>query len=182
MLRQRTVATLSAGLFTTIIAGALIANGQPQQQTARESIPLSDLQTKDVIGQLGFRLGTAVEVSGVYASSGENRKPSRIPSKDPDKLMLRIESVNGRQIPQPVLYSHDSEISTVSDSPKEWKHLVGSRFHLAGFETGAFGGLPIDFEKFRQPAAGVEFRFRPGFTIIADLANPKDKNPSGIQK
>jgi hypothetical protein len=121
-------------------------------------IPAAELQKRGVSGRLSRALGTIVTVKGTVVANRSRRKADAgVPS------VLRIAKVNGKRLKQPVTY----RFRLAHDWVKVPAPKVGQKFHLIGFETGAFVGSPEGEFKHVPAYTTTGFHFETTFLVLA---------------
>ena len=139
-------------------------------------IPISQLRSAEVIGDLGIPLGTVAEIRATVFAGRELRL-----KRYASVYLLRVTSVNGRKLEHPVLIEfragsewtelplvHNSfelyemkkgvKASSLDDDEEQQleKDYVGREFRLIVYETGRFDGLP-DAQALMMASHGFSF-------------------------
>ena len=115
------------------------APGEQQASTATEAASPASVRTfhqQMPIGLLGHPVGTVVRVTGVCVDG----EMTRLKQYD-GKILLRVQAVNGRELPEPVDFVYDRAADGVS------KPKPGERFDYTVHEFGSFDGyvkLPLE--------------------------------------
>jgi hypothetical protein len=102
-------------------------------------------------------MGTIVDVAGVVV---ENKSNAKADLSEP--FFLRIDTVDGRKLDAPQLYS-SSAMQLVRDVPAL---KVGDSFKCVGYETGGFRGSPEGEFKYVKPYATQGFFFHVEFVVL----------------
>jgi hypothetical protein len=159
-----------------LLAGALLFGAYPLLR-AQESgsttkqnaqISVDALHPERVIGHLGQPLGSVIRVTGMSVDGDETR-----PKTDSGQTLLKIETVNGKQLTQSVYFTFRRAAEGIK------KPESGTPFDYFVHEWGSFDG-------FVQPpkSLGIEtpivandgFHFRPEITIHKSNTVPRDPN------
>ncbi|MGI8554792.1 MAG: hypothetical protein ACR2LT_00315 [Pyrinomonadaceae bacterium] len=157
-------------LSVIVILGSLVsvmtcqkAIGQKRTKKKTGFISISDLNNRKVIGLLGYALGETVVIEGVVADENYRRRKA-----DVGELLLRVQSVNGKQLKDEIIFQFRLFSGADIKNP-----AAGAGFKYTGYETGGFSGTPekaFDFVP-RMPTAG--FYFATSFVVLRDENNRK---------
>lgn len=138
--------------FTVICTMVAIAVAAQQAALSKEpdenglQITADELRNATIIGDLGVPLGTVVTVEGKYQDMTYTKRKA-----DEGRIVLVIESVDGKKLENSVQFDTGRENSTKKD---------GERFKLVGCEYGEFWGGIIGMNARKGPALpGVHPRF-----------------------
>ena len=151
-----------------------------------KTISLKDLQTKQVIGDLGLPLGTATRVNATIVD-GSTLGLKRLQST----YLLKISKIGDKPLASPVLMefrSHrsseplpgnflelkKSKISQRKGSSKNLeKGYIGKEVHLLVYETGSYSGIPNELPDNFELWQDTGFEFRTSLSILKILDNSK---------
>jgi len=154
-MRSATLSRLSLLVPVCLLAAASIGGPHP---TAPGEAPLTlrEIQARGIEGRLGLKLGTVLQVAGEVVPNTSRKK-----AEAGDPFFLRITTVNGTPLKQPVEYRFLSHPLANVPQPK-----IGDTFRFAGYETGAYTGSP-DHEFDYIPAYQTTgFAFNTEFLIL----------------
>lgn len=123
---------------------------------------VQQLNVRGVNGLLGHPLGTIVTVEGRYLD-GDSTRLRELSGV----FLLVIEKVNGQRLKSPARLRFNSapggaQLTAQGDAP----------FHIVGYESGGFRGLPHNAFDYMPAVATTEFHFESNFTVLAEK---KDK-------
>lgn len=157
-------------LSVIVILGALASItmcqtglGQKRAKGNVKFINISELNGGSVIGSLGYALGEIIVVEGVAADENYRRRKA-----DAGKLLLRVKSVNGKQLKDEIIFDFRVFPGAGVENP-----AAGAKFKYVGYETGGFSGAPekaFDYVP-RVPTQG--FYFGTSFVVLHDENNRK---------
>jgi hypothetical protein len=153
--------TLVKSFFALVLGICpLCDSGVSAQKTKNNPTPITvdQLGRRKVTGKLGHPLGAIVTIEGQAADDTYTREKA-----DAGRTLLRIESVNGKQLRREVVFPF-VVIETVSIATPS----VGTRFKFVGFETGEFIGMPDGVFKYVEPFATTGYYFRSSFVVISN--------------
>ncbi len=144
--------------FLTALAGC---SSHPTPATpGGPAISVADIWKHGVMGRLGRPLGTMVKVSGVAVPNH-----TRMKFYEDDKLFLRITTVDGRPLAEPVEYPFRKAVDFIeATEPK-----VGEEFTYRGYESGIFDGVP---DNYACPWQARGFGFIDQFLILPATDEP----------
>ncbi len=157
-------------IYSAIIAVLLVSLGSREltssQSKAAPKIYVSDFQKDNVIGNLGFPLGTVVRITGTIFD-GEEIGSKALSSE----TMMKVMTVNGHKIPSPPVFIHPGK--------KEDRPVPGSTFDYYVHESGAFRGV-VD------PPQELGIQYEPiahdGFYYHSELVIHKNNHPAPKHK
>jgi hypothetical protein len=150
-----------AVLGVVILLSAHTAHGQ-RSRSANRSINVSELNSRKVIGRLGYELGSVISIDGIVAD--ENYRRER---EDLGEILLRVQAVNGKRLKNEVIFPFMQHgVGSVTRPP------VGTTFKFIGYETGAFVGEPDGIFDYVPRFATTSYHFRTSFYVLKDA---KDK-------
>lgn len=177
-------------LFYYLVA-ALVFSVQAvaQQPPAEKPITIAELNRRQVVGDLGVPLGSAVEIRAtVFAGSELNRKGYD------SMYLLRVTHVDGKELEQPQLMEFSvpgfvrtdvvndpfdlykmkmgqkaSSLSSEQIAELE-KGYVGKTVNLSVYEVGYFSGLPRNMPRGARVWQDRAFHFSTSLTVLVDRA------------
>lgn len=139
-----------ASVLVFLVCAVISANAQ---------ISIYDLNPSNVIGSLGKPLGTIVTIEGTVVGDDYTQL-----KEDSGETLLKIEKVDGKKLNKAVVL-HVQIIPIVSVKIPQ----KGTKFKLAGYETGGFIGIPEGAFKYIPQATTCGFQFEVYFEVIKDL-------------
>ena len=151
---------LLRSIFVIGLAMTLSGSSESSLQKARDDskpLTIAEVNRRKVIGELGHPLGTVVTIEGQAADETYTREKS-----DAGRTLLRVKSVNGKELAQEVVFPFAS-LETVKLTPP----VVGSRFRLIGFETGEFVGMPDGVFDYVPRFATTNYYLRASFVVVS---------------
>jgi len=171
--------------FLLCVAVLLASNSYGQEQQAEAPITLEELNRRNVIGNLGLPLGTAVEIEADVVSGSSLR------SKAFDSLyLLKVTHVDGKELKNSPLMRFSTpgfasvELANHTFALYEMKHgekpkrldslqiveleksYVGKKVRLVVYEVGSFHGIPNQMPKDVPVWADVGFHFSTSLTVL----------------
>lgn len=179
--------------FLLCAAAAIAGNSYAQKQPTDAPITLEELNRRNVAGNLGFPLGTAVEIDAEVVSGSSLR------GKGFDSLyLLKVTHADGKELDAPPLMQFSVpgyasvELANHAFSLYEMKHgaraksldssqiaelekgYVGKKVRLVVYEVGSFHGAPNHLPKDVPVWADVGFHFSTSLTVLKERdANSK---------
>ena len=120
-------------------------------------ISLQELQERGVVGPLGRRLGTIVEITGVAVAN-----TSRAKAEADLPFRLRVDTLDGRPLKESVIYPFvraGAELTLAAPA-------VGDSFHYVGYESGGFGGSPEGEFHHVAPRTTTGYAFETWFVVL----------------
>ncbi|MGE3804595.1 MAG: hypothetical protein AB7K24_07975 [Gemmataceae bacterium] len=148
------VAISVLGSAALLAFSVLHANQSPGQVKA---VSVAELNRRQVIGYLGQPLGEIVTVEGVVAD-----EQYRGIKADLGQLLLRIQAVNGKQLPNECVFHFLPAWVEIG------KPTVGSRFKYVGYETGGFTGTPARVFDYIPAHCTTGYCFTTSFVALRD--------------
>lgn len=122
------------------------------------SITVPDLWEIPVIGWLGQPLGKLVTIEGVAADASYMECKAHAA-----ETMLRIQKVNGKDLPRECVFPFGPFLATGIDEPR-----AGSRFKYIGYETGGFTGVPGTAWEYVRAIQTTGYGFTTHFVVLRD--------------
>jgi len=135
---------------------ALVAAEVDDDKQAAMPTPLAEIHERGVEGRLGARLGTIVTVAGTVVPNTSNRKEDLSAP-----YFLSIESVDGRELDEPVLYRFEAHRRTKVEPPQ-----IDDRFSYAAYETGEFAGAPEGLWNYMRGYATTGYQFETRLFVL----------------
>lgn len=132
--------------------------GKVGAASADAPISLQELQERGVVGPLGRRLGTIVEITGVAVAN-----TSRAKAEADLPFQLRLNTLDGKPLKESVIYPFvraSTELTLVAPA-------VGDSFHYVGYESGGFGGSPEGEFHYVAPRTTTGYSFESWFVVLA---------------
>lgn len=137
----------------------------PQPLLAMPVPTTVDFSKQPPIGELGQPLGQITTISGTVRQEALGAKASKL------DLVLRVETVNDRPLPQPITIRF-----TIFPTAQISKPVLGQSFTYVGYETGGFTGVPTAAFKWVPAIATTGFEFETRYQILEEvLARVKTK-------
>ena len=137
-----------------ISTSALPAIALPLEMPAAR---IADFNQKPPIGSLGQPLGKITTISGVVRQAPLGAKSTNL------DLVLSVEAVNDRPLPQPVVVPFKIfETAQVADP------ILGRSFRYVGYETGGFTGVPAAAFKFVPAVATTGYQFTTIYQVLRE--------------
>jgi len=183
--RVRPVATPNAPSTTS----AAQEQAQPASEDRADAEPLTiaDLNERQVIGQLGVPLGTAVEINATVVAGDELRR-----KQYQSAYLLRVTEVDGRALELPPVMTffvpgfssvklarNDFELHKMKTGAKArtftreqiealQQGYVGQQMGLVVYEIGRFAGIPKQLPNDVMPWADVGFGFSTSLYVLGE--------------
>jgi hypothetical protein len=121
------------------------------------AVTIADFNRQPPIGNLGHPLGKITTISGVVRQAPLDAK-----STDLD-LVLSVEAVNDRLLPQPVTIPFK-----IFDTAQVAAPVLGRSFRYIGYETGGFTGVPAAAFQFVPAVATTEHQFTTIYQVLRE--------------
>jgi hypothetical protein len=121
-------------------------------------LTLPELGSHKIMGILGKPLGTVVLLEGVVLRDSYRRLKS-----DEGEILLKVERIDGKPRPGDIIIRFRP--SYLASIPKP---VPGDHFRYAGYETGAFEGIPDEAFKYIPRSATTGFQFETHFEAIGE--------------
>lgn len=159
------VVLLALGVVIGATLRPNLAADPPKEEKKEKPIPIMDVWTRGILGQLGHPLGTVVRIEGEVEAYDGLKHGKALEGK----TLLRVKLVNGTEPKEGVLFGLDF---AKADKPK-----VGEKFKYIGYETGTFEGHVARNELYKDPIpfAWHDYGFVTTFDIIKDELKPEKK-------
>jgi hypothetical protein len=143
------------GIIATC-CGCSVRKDLPPSAATTGPIPLADVRERGIEGSLGVPLGTVVTIRGTAVDGWTALKQKEYQSD----VFARVETVNERRLPEPVLVRLKIEQLTIDkvDLPKP-----GAAVDFVGWETGGYDG--IIFAPNVNIGQGLQYSFGTHFVI-----------------
>jgi hypothetical protein len=165
---SKRLTVVALGLATFLPAHA--AHGQ-RSRAGNMSINVSELNSRKVIGRLGYELGSVITIDGLVAD--ENYRRER---EDLGEILLRVQTVNGKRLKNEVIFPFMQHgVGSVTRPP------VGTTFKFIGYETGAFVGEPDGIFDYVPRFATTSYHFRTSFYVLKDARSENSKTEHRTQ-
>lgn len=116
-----------------------------------------------MIGSLGYALGEIIVVEGVAADENYRRRKA-----DVGGLLLRVKSVNGKQLKDEIIFDFRALPGADVRNP-----AVGASFQYTGYETGEFSVAPEKAFDYAPRVQALGFYFGTSFVVLRDENNYK---------
>ena len=177
--------------FLLCLAVTLASSSYAQEQPTEAPITLEELNRRNVVGNLGLPLGTAVEIDAEVVSGSSLRR------KGFDSLyLLKVTHVDGKDLNTHPLMQFSApgfasvELANHTFALYEMKHgakaksldssqiaelekgYVGKKVRLVVYEVGSFRGIPNQLPKDVPVWADFGFHFSTSLTVL----NERDTN------
>lgn len=156
-------------VFTLILGCAKPNASMPQKNAAvgtEGQVHLDNLRPENIIGHLGFPLGTIVTIEGIVEDLNDSNAKA-----DDGRTSLKIHTVNGQPLAKPFHYDfYPAEVKKGRFSTPP----ANVEFKYVGYEVANFYGHPAEAEKYWPripPVATNRFGFRceGRFVFLDDL-------------
>ena len=144
-----------------------------KKKSSAESVSVTSFGSDNVIGLLGQPLGTVVRIQGISVDGNSTRRKA-----DSTKTLLKISSVNGKNLDCPVLLPFERAASDMSPP------VVGKTFDYYAHEWGSFDGvarIPKGIPVKSPMVAHDGFHFRHHITIHAVTETDSDSDAAAEQ-
>ncbi len=159
-------------IILVILFCAILVSSAPGQKLSAKTgaeahsvITVKSFGKDNVIGNLGYPLGTVVRVAGVSTRGGTKA--------DSEKIFLQIDTVNGKRLERPVEFPFYRAASEIK------KPHPGKRFDYDVHEYGIFDGVverPGSLDAAPMETAYDRFQYRPRITIHKSNVGGSDAN------
>lgn len=141
-----------------------------------EPIPISEIERRGVLGQLGHPLGTKLTVEGTVFDGDTSGLKG-----ESGRMWLDIQRVAGDDLPKALRMKFDLEEWTPhgtnlddDELPPITKEVHGQPFKYLVYEKGGFVGDPEDVIWDRPFRAGAWWRFTTYLVVMRDLNETND--------
>ena len=171
--------------FLVCVALAIASSSYGQDQPTEAPITLEELNRRNVVGNLGLPLGTAVEIAAEVVSGRSLRR------KGYDSLyLLKVTHVDGKELNTPPLMQFSApgfasvELANHQFALFEMKHgtkakslnssqiaelekgYVGKKVRIVVYEVGSFHGIPSQLPKDVPVWADFGFHFSTSLSVL----------------
>ncbi|BBC27021.1 hypothetical protein [Pseudanabaena sp. ABRG5-3] len=126
----------------------------PQNHREGDSITVTDLGQKPLLGYLEQPLGKIITIAGVV-------RQERSGAKSSPRDVLSVEVVNDRPLAQPVLIEFNLFMTAQVAKP-----VLGRPFKYVGYETGGFSGVPAEAFKYVPAVSTTSHHFHTFFQVL----------------
>jgi hypothetical protein len=128
----------------------------PQTLREGDTISITDLEQKALLGYLGQPLGKVITIAGVV-------RQERSGAKSSPRDVLSVEVVNDHPLPQPILIEFNLFVTAQVAKP-----VLGRSFKYVGYETGGFTGVPAEAFKYVPAVSTTNHYFQTFFQVLQE--------------
>ncbi|WP_425396170.1 hypothetical protein [Aeoliella sp.] len=181
-------------LIHLVMVAVFCAPAIAQQEPAEKPITIDELKRRQVVGELGVPLGTAVEARAIVISGRE------LGGKGDDSIyLLKVTHVDGKELEQPRLMEFSVPGFVNAEVANDWtalyemrtgkkprsvsseqmaeleKGYVGKIVNLAVYEVGYYSGMPWELPRGAPIVQSRGFHFATYLRVLVDRAVEKQK-------
>ena len=160
---RRSFMAIIIALTAFVTLNPLVVTSAENKPEPAKTITIAELNQMQVIGQLGQPLGKIVVIEGIVADDYYRKMRA-----DQGYTLLRVLTVDGKKLPEEVVFHFSPAMGSAPDAPK-----VGSQFKYIGFESGGYTGLPTKAFDYMPRVANAGYSFTSGFLVVRDEGKAK---------